>query len=171
MKRRIAGLMLSLTVGALALPIAPGLLQSAAAVTPCPAPGQNLLINPIVTSLPNGTPVAHGGSTLCVSLGSGAIGASPLPPCPAPGVLAVVGATVVDTTVTQGVVECVTLASATSTAGGQVFGAAGLLTGILTLLQNLLAGLGLPPIGVPGTPGLPGLPTLPGLPSLPGLGG
>jgi len=165
MKRRIAGILLSLTVGALALPIAPGLLQTAAAVTPCPAPGQNLLVNPIVTSLPNGSLVAHGGTGACLSLGSGVMGASPAPTCPAPGVLAVVGATVVNDTVTDGIVECVTLASATG-ATTPVFGVAGLLTPILALVQGLLTSLGLPKIGVPPLPTTPTIPTIPGLPGL-----
>lgn len=155
MRRKLSAAVLSMAIGAVALPFSPMLINAAHAAPACPPPGINLLINPVVTNSATGLPVATGGHSACVALGSGVTSSAPLPTCPAPAVLAVINAVQVGDTIVQGTVLCVSLASATGPVIGQV-GSIGLLAAILqALLGNLVPG------GIPTLPTVPTVPTLP----------
>jgi hypothetical protein len=161
--RKLSAVLLSFSLAAVALPLVPGLVQSAGAQTACPSPKVLLLVNPTITTLPTGQSVASGGTLACVSLGQGVIGGSPLPSCQAPGVLAVVNATVVGDVLTKGTIVCVSLAGAPVPGLPGVGGPPGvgslpglvglpsptdLLTTLLKLITNLLGGT--LPGGLPG---------------------
>ena len=148
--RRLSAVMLSLCLGAVSLPFAPGLVASAGAQTACPSPKVQLLINPTLSTLPTGQVVGTGGTMACVSLGAGVMGGNPLPSCTAPGVLVVVGAVVTDGTVTSGQVQCVSLSGT-----GVPTSPTGLLGLLLNLVSSLLSGLPLPPLPPLPIPSLP----------------